>query len=125
VVVFVVVLTLLLLSPLTAFSGRLLRARNWGVIEHGAMSCSLARRVESEYLHAARERAEPPLFELIQAHADATTSGEVVTRTSPLLVTRGYLILFVSAALLPLLFATLAELPFSQVFGQLVRLLAR
>lgn len=124
VALFVAAVTLLLLAPLGVFSARLVRERLVAMGEHGAMSHALASRYERECVKTARQGARGPIIELISAHADGSTSGNVVAHTRVVPITRNYLIAFVAAGSLPFVIASLTRIPLKEVAFRLFELMA-
>jgi hypothetical protein len=123
-VAFVVVTSLVLVAPLLVLGRVVLPSRMQALLAYGRMAFALGRDIERRGEEARRAGFSGDTCSLISAHCDSATGLRIVGHTSPLFVTRPYVLAFVVATALPLGLATLTQVPITTILAQLRKLTA-
>jgi hypothetical protein len=121
-IVFVVVVSSVLVSPLVVVVRILLPARIQAMQEYDSMACELARVMRQKSLEAETSLKSVDTYSLISAHTDSRQGLETVGHTKPFMLTRNYVLWFVLATGIPIAVAALTRLPIEQIVRQLLKL---
>lgn len=118
-VAFVVVLSIGLVAPLSVVFRVVMPARLQALSEYGKMSFALGRALRERSAEASARGFPDSMCAIVSAHCDAGAGMEIVAKTSPFLLTRRFVLLFVTAAALPIVLALLTRVPVLTVLEQL------
>jgi hypothetical protein len=122
-VLLVVVLTLVMLAPLTLLSRLLIPARYDAAEQFGAMTFELSRMLERDAEKGARSGLTEEMLTLIRSFSDSYGGHKIIMGTHFLPVTRNYALSFALAPTVPILCALLTRVPLLELFEKFQRLM--
>lgn len=117
----VLIVLVIFLSPLLAFTGKLLEAKRAGLFEYGALADEYTDDFHNKWIGGARS-GEPVLGTSdIQSLADIGNSYEVVHEMKTCLIDKDITMTFVIATLLPFAPLLLTVYPFDELLNHLLK----
>src|SRR4030095_8885172 len=118
----VIVMLLVVLLPLFAFTARLATARRAGMVEYGALAQRYVREFDRKWLRGGAPSDEPLVGSAdIQSLADLGNSFEVVKSMKTLPVTKEMLIQLVVVPLIPVAPLVVTMISFSELLERLMK----
>jgi len=123
---FVIIILIVFLGPLTAFTPCIASARRRGLLEYGALAASYTRSFDRKWIRGDNPEGEPLLgTQDIQALADLGTSYGVLKEMRFTLYNIQTIIIFIAFAIIPMIPLLLILSSPSQLLGAVVKLLGR
>jgi hypothetical protein len=112
-------------GPLTVFAVRLARLRRKGLAEYGVLGQAYVRAFDAKWIRGGAPAEEPLVGSSdIQSLADLANSFAVIEQMRIVPLSRGALVLFVAAFLIPMLPLTLTVMPMEKLIDALVAMVS-